>query len=557
MIIAMPAKRDPTPPPTPPPTPLPGGDALDELSVAVLLTDRDGVVTRLNAAAEDLLGSVEVAGRPLSAVFRDLAHAGVLLPAGGLAGLPDGPVAADAPLGRIGERELVARARPRRAAAGWVVELVERGEDGDADAPDGLTGLPTRIALERRLAAALTAATERGAEAALLLIDLDRFKSVNDTLGHPVGDALLRAVAGRLRGALRKGDLPARLGGDEFAVLVTGADAATLGEALATRLVDLLGRAYLVDGHMLNIGASVGLALLPQDAADAAEAMRHADLALYGAKAAGRGTFRFFEPAMNARVQARRTLEADLRRALILREFDIAYQPLIEARTSAVAGFEALLRWSHPVRGSVPPSDFIPLAEEIGLIGPIGEWVLHTACREATRWPAAVSVAVNLSPVQFRDAGLLATVRAALDASGLAPSRLDLEITEGALLDNTDDVLRVLRDLRAIGVRIAMDDFGTGYSSLSYLQKFPFDKIKIDRSFIRDMGDDPDSAAIVRAVTGLGQSLGMRTTAEGVETKEQVARLSAEGCGELQGYLFSRPLSAADAFAYLAERAGP
>ena len=392
----------------------------------------------------------------------------------------------------------------------------------------------------------------RGGEPfAVLCIDLDRFKAVNDTLGHPVGDALLRKVGERLSKAAREGDVVARLGGDEFAVIQVGTDQPTASEALAARLVDLIGRTYVVDGHMLNIGASVGVALAPSDGDDADALLKHADLALYRAKADGRGVFRFFETGMDARMQARRSLEIDLRKALALKEFELAYQPQVRSEDGAVSGFEALLRWRHPERGAVSPADFIPLAEEIGLITPIGEWVLRTACAEAATWPDSVSLAVNVSPVQFRGAKLVDTVTSALARSGLAPSRLELEITEGALLDNTDTVLKVLNSLRDLGVRISMDDFGTGYSSLSYLQKFPFTKIKIDQSFVRRMDDSPDCSAIVRAVAALGASLGMKTTAEGVETEAQRERIRAEGCTEIQGYLTGRPMTAADAAAFI------
>ena len=351
----------------------------------------------------------------------------------------------------------------------------------------------------------------------------------------------------RLVKAARQEDLVARLGGDEFAILQVGAGQPDAAEALATRLVDLIGRTYVVDGHMLNIGASVGVALAPADGQDPDVLLKNADLALYRAKADGRGVFRFFEPDMDARMQARRSLEIDLRRALALKEFELVYQPQVDAVDGTVKGFEALLRWRHCERGMVPPADFIPLAEEIGLIAPIGEWVLRTACAQAARWPKAVSLAVNLSPVQFRGAKLVATVTSALAQSGLSPDRLELEITEGALLSDTETVLGVLNALRSLGVRISMDDFGTGYSSLSYLQKFPFTKIKIDQSFVRQMEDSADCSAIVRAVIALGQSLGMKTTAEGVETEAQRDRIRAEGCTEIQGYLTGRPMCAADA----------
>ena len=377
---------------------------------------------------------------------------------------------------------------------------------------------------------------------------------MNDTLGHPIGDALLRRVAERLVKAARRDDLVARLGGDEFAIVQVGAGQPEAAEALAGRLVDLVGRAYVVDGHMLNIGCSVGVALAPEDGDDPDTLLKNADLALYRAKADGRGVFRFFKPDMDAKMQARRSLELDLRRALALKEFDLAYQPQVSAHDGRVTGFEALLRWRHPERGQISPADFIPLAEEIGLINPIGEWVLRSACAEAARWPSDVSLAVNLSPVQFRGAKLASVVTNALAQSGLPAERLELEITEGALLDNTDTVLNMLNTLRSLGVRISMDDFGTGYSSLSYLQKFPFTKIKIDQSFVRSMDESPDCSAIVRAVIALGRSLGMKTTAEGVETEAQRDRIRAEGCTEIQGYLTGRPMTAEAAAALVRDR---
>ncbi len=386
------------------------------------------------------------------------------------------------------------------------------------------------------------------------MLDLDRFKAVNDTLGHPVGDALLRKVAERLRNAARRDDVIARLGGDEFAILQVGqvgADQPLAAEALANRLVDLVGRTYVLDGQMLNVGVSVGIALFPDDGRLPDDLLKHADLALYRAKADGRGTYRFFEPAMNAAVQARRSLEIDLRRALALKQFTLVFQPQIRLETGEVSGFEALLRWHHPERGLISPATFIPLAEEIGVIVGIGEWALRTACREAARWAQPASIAVNLSPIQFRGGKLVETVTLVLAQTGLDPARLELEITEGALLDDTDGVLTVLNGLRRLGVRISMDDFGTGYSSLSYLQKFPFDKIKIDQSFVRGMAGSAECGAIVRAIARLGASLGMRTTAEGVETADQLDAIRAEGCTEVQGYLTGRPMPASEAFALL------
>ncbi|HVV94544.1 MAG TPA: EAL domain-containing protein [Hyphomicrobiales bacterium] len=410
---------------------------------------------------------------------------------------------------------------------------------------DGLTDLPNRTLLHERMEEAL-GRVRRGESLAVHCIDLDHFKSVNDTLGHPLGDALLRQVGQRLRGALREVDTVARLGGDEFAVVQVQVDRPEHAELLARRLVETISEPYDLDGHQVMIGASVGVTLAPHDGVTADDLMKNADMALYRAKTEGRGTHRFFEPEMDAQLQARRTLELDLRQALASQEFVLHYQPLLNLEENRISGFEALLRWNHPRRGLVAPSEFIGLAEEIGLIVPIGEWVLRQACREAARWPGDIRVAVNLSPAQFRNRNLTHDVIRALAGSGLSPQRLELEITESVLLVENEATLATLHQLRSLGVRIAMDDFGTGYSSLSYLRSFPFDKIKIDGSFVRDASDRADCAAIIRAVAGLGESLGIPTTAEGVETEEQLRHVFAEGCTEVQGYLFSRPRPAED-----------
>ena len=416
---------------------------------------------------------------------------------------------------------------------------------------DGLTGLPNRTLLAERLAQALAQTRRRDSALAVLSLDLDRFKQVNDTLGHHAGDGLLRAVAHRLRACMREGDTVARLGGDEFAVLQNSVSAAQDVAALSERLVETLSAPYDIGGQQVVIGASVGFAMAPGDAADPEQLLKMADIALYRAKADGRGTFRSFKPGMDAKLQARRVLELDLRRALGTAEFELHYQPLVNLASGKVTVFEALLRWNHPERGRVPPAEFVPLAEETGLIVQLGAWVLQQACLAAARWPEPVRVAVNLSAVQFQTNGVVPAVASALALSGLRPERLELEITETVLLHDARAAIAVLRELRAIGVRIAMDDFGTGYSSLGYLRSFPFDKIKIDQCFVRDIGSSEDCRAIVRAVTGLGLSLGIATTAEGVETLEQLDQVRAEGCQEVQGYFFSRPVPAAEVMAVL------
>ncbi len=405
---------------------------------------------------------------------------------------------------------------------------------------DALTELPNRVLFQERLGEAL-GQRRTAAKLAVFCVDLDNFKSVNDTLGHPIGDSLLRQVAQRLRLCARAEELIARLGGDEFAVIQP--EIATPQEAigLATRMIESLAKPFEIEGHELIVGASIGIALAPGDGEDANLLLRNADMALYRAKAEGRGTLHFFEPEMDRSIQARRSLEMALRKAYSRGEFELFYQPLLCLNSNRVTGCEALLRWRSPERGLISPADFIPVAEEIGLIVPIGEWVLREACREAATWPGDIKVAVNLSPVQFRSRHLVQAVVSALAHSRLPPHRLELEITETVLLGDSEANIATLHQLRAIGAHIAMDDFGTGYSSLSYLRTFPFDKIKIDRSFINELAARPDCAAIVRAVVGLGTSLGIRTTAEGVETAEQLDRLQNEGCTEAQGYLISPP----------------
>ena len=409
---------------------------------------------------------------------------------------------------------------------------------------DALTGLANRRQFNEALAARYASRRSEDAAFALLILDLDRFKVVNDTLGHGMGDALLQRVAQRLLRAVRGDDLVARLGGDEFAILKAGGTDLAGIQAVAERVIDILARPFLIDGHILNIGTSIGIAVAPGDGRTPEQVMGNADLALYGAKEDGRGRYRMFEESMNARIQARRALELDLRRAISRQEFTLLYQPQLSARSGTYDGAEALIRWHHPERGVVSPVDFIPLAEETGLIGPLGEWVLRTACTDALTWPEHLTVAVNLSPVQFRDVRLATTIRGILAETGFPGSRLEVEITEGSLLQDEQRTLAILRELRTLGIRISMDDFGTGYSSLSYLRRFPFDKIKIDQSFVRQTPDDKDSAAIVRAITMLGASLGMKTTAEGVETDAQSQFIAGEGCDQLQGYLISRPIPA-------------
>ncbi|MPZ39209.1 MAG: EAL domain-containing protein [Rhizobiales bacterium] len=408
---------------------------------------------------------------------------------------------------------------------------------------DALTDLPNRALLREKLEHELSF-VRRGEQLAVLYLDLDHFKRVNDTLGHSAGDELLIAVTARMRTCLRDADIFARLGGDEFAIVQTGVQQPTGAAVLAQQLRDVVTETfYELSGHQVVVDISIGIALAPDDGTEVDQLLKCADMALYGAKSEGRGTFRYFKPEMDARMKMRRSLEVDLRKALIKKEFELHYQPLVRLADNEVSGCEALLRWYHPERGIIPPAEFIPVAEETGLINAIGEWVLRQACAEAATWPGDIKVAVNVSPVQFRNQGLPQTVISALAAAGLAPSRLELEITESVLMQSNETTLRRLHQLRDLGVRISMDDFGTGYSSLSYLRSFPFDKIKIDRSFINDLSNGDDAVAIVQAIITLANSLDMTTTAEGVETKRQMKALRAMGCIEMQGYLFSPPRS--------------
>jgi len=404
---------------------------------------------------------------------------------------------------------------------------------------DSLTDLPNRTLFREQLERELSL-MGGGGQLAVLYLDLDHFKRINDTLGHPAGDELLKRVAQRLRNCLRDCDLIARLGGDEFAIVQTGLKHPKAAEVLAQRLREsVTAVTYDLGGHQTTTDLSIGIALAPGDGKDIDELIKHADLALYGAKAEGRASYRYYEPEMNARMKRRRRIEIDLQLAMSNGEFDIHYQPVLDLKTGALTGCEALLRWRHPERGMVPPLEFIPIAEEAGLIDTIGEWVLRRACAEAITWPKHIKIAVNISPVQFRNPTLGLVIAGILAASGLSARRLELEVTESVLMQNNDATLATLHQIRELGVRIAMDDFGTGYSSLSYLRRFPFDKIKIDRSFVSDLTKRADAKAIVQAVLDLARSLKMTTTAEGVETPEQRKVLESIGCDEMQGYLLS------------------
>ncbi len=415
---------------------------------------------------------------------------------------------------------------------------------------DGLTGLSTRTVFIERLKERLRQCMH-GEGFALLFIDLDGFKGINDTLGHGAGDEVLKAVADRLGASAAEGDVLARLGGDEFALLHGSADPAKTAEELAPRIIEAISAPFPVGQDSAAVGVSIGIAVAPRDGLDAASLMNRADLALYSSKRAGRGIYRFYRPDMEARNRDRQALGIDLRRATARTEFEIHYQPIISLETNAIVCVEALLRWNHPERGMIPPSEFIPIAEATGLINQIGEWVLLNAAREAQNWPDEVRVAVNASAVQFHGGNVMLAVAHALAESGLSPSRLELEITESVFLEETDEAMDTLRQLHELGIRISLDDFGTGYSSLSYLRRFPFDKIKIDASFLRNLNSGTDDFELIRTIINLAARLGVSTTAEGVETEEQLRIVKAEGCTEMQGYLFCPPKPAPEIAALL------
>jgi diguanylate cyclase (GGDEF)-like protein len=410
---------------------------------------------------------------------------------------------------------------------------------------DALTDLPNRVLFREQLERELER-IKRGEQLAMLYIDIDEFKGINDSLGHAVGDELLKAVASRLRSCVRETDFVARLGGDEFAIVQTGIGQPSDVMEMVKRIYQAIRAPYECLGHRVATDASIGIALAPHDGTDLDQLLKSADLAMYGAKADGRRTYRFFEPEMDARVKARRTLELAIRQAIADEAFELHYQPVVDLKSNQIAGCEALLRWRHPVRGMISPAEFIPIAEETGLICQIGDWVLATACAEAVNWPPNVRLAVNVSPVQFRSDAFALKVANVLATTGLPAHRLELEITEAVLIRDDEAALTMLQHLRAIGVRIALDDFGTGYSSLSYLRRFPFDKIKIDRCFVDDIAEAKGSSAIVQAVINIANAQNMTTTAEGVETEQQKEMLRSLGCTEMQGFLFSRPRPVAE-----------
>jgi diguanylate cyclase (GGDEF)-like protein/PAS domain S-box-containing protein len=523
--------------------------AFADAAVEGLVLCEDGVIQDVNRSFERLIGRdvADLKGARFEQLLDGSSHADTL------DDLSSYPLETEliAPVGELIPVELVAREIPFHTSIRRIYAVRDLRERRAAERRihhmayhDSLTGLPNRTRFIDDLQERVAHATALKAQVAVLCIDLDRFKEVNDVFGHPAGDQLLRKLAEQMEEVALPTETLARLGGDEFVVIQSGVEQPQGAEELAERLLGALcGNVTLEQGVTVRSAASIGIAIFPQDGATADAVHANADAALYRAKKEGRGTFSFFEAEMDLSRRARRTLQADMVRALENGEFHLHFQPQASTSTGVVSGFEALLRWHHPVRGAIEPSDFIPLAEETGFIVPLGEFALHAACAEAASWGNPLSIAVNLSPLQFRHGDLAATVQRVLTATGLDPKRLELEITEGVLMHDLDRALAILERIKAIGVCIAMDDFGTGYSSLSYLQTFPFDRIKIDRSFIKEVHSNRQSEAIVRAILSLGRGLDLPVLAEGVETEEQHSFLAGLDCENIQGFLVGRPQS--------------
>lgn len=550
-------------------------DAVEGMGQGIWMFDLDGRLALANRRCAEIIGVPEGALRQ-GIRFAELRAAARELPDGGSRELLERlarQAETRAPgsfVQALGDGREVSVTHQPLADGGWIATFEDVTERRAAEARiahlarhDAITGLPNRAELQARLEEVLRDALRNAGRVAVLHIGLDRFREVNDTLGYPAGDALLRAAAGRIASRIRaqraKGDFLARLGGDEFVVVTTpvfelGADAAAEAAGLARRLITALSEPFELDGQRVVVGASIGVALHPLDGQEAEDLLRNASLALDQAKREGGGRHHFFDAETDRQGRAQRLLELDLRRSLDMPqapEFEVHYQPVVDIATLRVRGFEALLRWHHPVRGLVSPAVFVPIAERTGLVAELGGLVLRRACAEAAAWDEKLRIAVNLSPLQFRMPGLVETVASALIETGLEPNRLELEITEGVLLQRTESTLAILHRLRALGVRIALDDFGTGYSSLAYLRAFPFDKVKVDRSFVQDLATRAEDVAIVRAVVTLCRQLGMAVTAEGIETEAQRRILASEGCAEGQGYLFGKPAPAAEIGAIL------
>ena len=545
------------------------GVALDNMSQGLMMFDRAKTLLLSNAAVRKIFGlpcGVLKPGMRFEQVIQAVADAGGMsrdVPAViehyEMLFRQNSPV--NFLLKPSGRRHLTASFVP--FDDGWLVTFEDISEAREADerimhmaTHDALTGLPNRVMLKTSTDEAVSDTVRGGDGFVMMCLDLDDFKDINDTLGHPAGDRLLCEVAKRIESVTRQSDLVVRLGGDEFAILVRPYQDRASISVLATRLIEIVSAPYDIDGQMVFVGVSVGIAVAPTDGTAPDTLMKNADLALYRAKNDGRGRYAFFEASMEKHLLDRHRIENELRNALAAGEFELYYQAIVGVADRRITGFEALIRWHHPTRGLVSPGDFISVSEENGFIVQIGEWVLHKACRDAAQWPGCLKVAVNLSGVQFRSGRLIDTITGALNASGLAPSRLELEITESITMQDTEATLAIIRQVKALGVRLSMDDFGTGYSSLAYLQRFPFDKVKIDRAFVQGSGH-ATSRAIMRAVTSIAESLGIETTAEGVETEEQFRRVAEAGCHEVQGFLFSQPSPASGVIIPLARQKPP
>ena len=535
--------------------------ALNNMSHGLCMAGADGRLIVCNSQFRQLFNVDQETARPGTAIAAIMVRMGVSMKLGERGTMDlmrehDALVASKTPAAYTRDcpdgRSLAMHYQPM-VDGGWVAtyeDITERRQVEEQISHmahhDALTGLPNRAYFLKHLEEALGRVRRGEGSCAVLCLDLDRFKAVNDTLGHPVGDMLLKEVSARLKDAVQPGDVVARFGGDEFAILKNSQIEHDFLASLGQGLVKSVSRPFMLDGHEVTVGTSVGIAVGFQDGATSEQLLKNADLALYHSKSEGRGNYHFFEARMDAKMQARRLIEMDLRRAIPAGELELHYQPQVNLTSNRITGFESLIRWRHSEKGMISPANFIPIAEEVGLIIQIGEWVLRNACETALQWPDDIRVAVNLSPVQFRDRNLVQVVQGVLNKTGLAPRRLELEITETALVQDMDFTVGVLHQFRALGVRVSLDDFGTGYSSLSYLRSFPFDKIKIDQSFVRDAATRPDCLAIVKSVASLGQSLGMSTTAEGVETEEQLKLIREMGCNDVQGYYYSRPVPCGD-----------
>ncbi len=537
-------------------------NAMDNIVQGLAMYDRSGALVACNKRYAEIYG-LPVDGKHPGKVGASVPGAaegrfGKIVSNSRLA--PDGSALT---ISELADGRIIAQRKKGLSDGGWVsthedITSARRAEDKIKEMAtlDALTGLSNRFDFKQRLAQCLAEARRRTAKFAVLYLDLDHFKAVNDTFGHPVGDTLLEAVATRIKSVVRRSDTIARLGGDEFAIIQRVSNIPRDAILLADRLLASVGKPYSIDGKLIDIGTSIGISTAPEDSVDPDEILRTADMALYQSKAT-RGCYTFFTASMDEQFRLRRKLDSDLRTALAEEQFELYFQPVVSVMDRQPTSFEALLRWRHPERGILSPDEFIPLAEENGLIVPLGEWALRTACREAAGWPAHIRVAVNVSALQFRVPTFLRSVSEAIRAGNMTGSRLIVEVTESVMVKDAEQVVSTLHIMREMGIAIAMDDFGTGYSSLNYLRRFPFDKIKIDKSFIAELGQREDSTAIVRAATSLARALGMKTVAEGIETEDQLSRVRIEGCSEAQGYLMSPPMPAREVLAFLGVEPDP